>query len=121
MSVLLNCKGHVDSYLPLINDISLAKLGQQVKNENPLSRIMCFQVLGAALWYNSLLELQELEKWQVTHQVFLQWTLDSEKMEKWLPVLCAWPYVYNVAADVLASAVHHFLFTAANYIGSTNY
>lgn len=85
MSVLLNCKGHVDSYLPLINDITLAKLGQQVKNENPLSRIMCFQVLGAALWYNSLLELQELEKRQVTHQVVLQWTTDSEKMEKWLP------------------------------------
>mmetsp|Transcript_4901 Transcript_4901/g.7219 ORF Transcript_4901/g.7219 Transcript_4901/m.7219 type:complete len:1062 (+) Transcript_4901:138-3323(+) len=85
MSVLLNCKGQVDHYLPLVNDITLAKLGQQVKNKNPLTRIVCFQVLGAALWYNSLLELQELEKRVVTQQVFSQWIQDSDKMEKWLP------------------------------------
>ena len=85
MSVLLHCKGHIDAYLPLINDITLAKLGQQVKSENPLTRIVCFQVLGSALWYNPLLELQELEKRAVTQEVFSQWIQDSEKMEKWLP------------------------------------
>mmetsp|Transcript_46986 Transcript_46986/g.69588 ORF Transcript_46986/g.69588 Transcript_46986/m.69588 type:complete len:1060 (+) Transcript_46986:78-3257(+) len=85
MSVLLNCKGHIDSYISIINDITLAKLGQQVSAEIPLTRIACFQVLGAALFYNPLLQLQELEKRGVTQQVFSQWLNDSEKMERWLP------------------------------------
>ena len=85
MSILHSCRGGVDAYLPMMNDITLAKLGQQVNNEVPLTRIAIFQVLGSALYYNPQLELVELEKRGVTQQVFTQWIQDSEQMEKWLP------------------------------------
>jgi len=85
MSILHNCRGLVDAYVPMMNDIALAKLGQQVSAENPSTRIAVYQVLGSALYYNPQLELAELEKRGVTGQVFAQWTKDCEKMEKWLP------------------------------------
>eukprot|EP00566_Odontella_aurita_P002311 CAMPEP_0113571984 /NCGR_PEP_ID=MMETSP0015_2-20120614/25852_1 /TAXON_ID=2838 /ORGANISM="Odontella" /LENGTH=1096 /DNA_ID=CAMNT_0000474985 /DNA_START=725 /DNA_END=4015 /DNA_ORIENTATION=+ /assembly_acc=CAM_ASM_000160 len=85
MSVLHNCRGLVDAYLPMMNDIALAKLGQQVNAEVPLTRIAVFQVIGSALYYNPQLELAELEKRGVTQQLFAQWMKDCEKMEKWLP------------------------------------
>lgn len=85
MSILHSCSGSVDAYLPMMNDITLAKLGQQVNNEIPLTRIAIFQVIGSALYYNPQLELAELEKRGVTQQVFAQWLQDSEQMEKWLP------------------------------------
>ena len=85
MSILHSCGGSVDAYLPMMNDITLAKLGQQVNNEVPLTRIAIFQVIGSALYYNPQLELAELEKRGVTQQVFAQWVQDAEQMEKWLP------------------------------------
>lgn len=85
MSLLLNCKGMLDNYLPMINDHVLTKLGQQASSENPLTRISLFIVIAAALYYNPQLELAELEKRGVTLQVFLQWLKDSEEMERWLP------------------------------------
>ncbi|KAL7488624.1 hypothetical protein ACHAW6_014236 [Cyclotella cf. meneghiniana] len=84
MSVLHNCTGQIDSYLPTINDIVLRKLGQQVNAEIPLTRHVIFQVLGSALYYNPQLELAELEKRGVTHQVFSQWEKDLGGMDKWL-------------------------------------
>ncbi|KAL3779480.1 hypothetical protein HJC23_000039 [Cyclotella cryptica] len=84
MSVLHNCTGQVDNYLPTINDIVLRKLGQQVNAEIPLTRHVIFQVLGSALYYNPQLELAELEKRGVTHQVFSQWEKDLGGMDKWL-------------------------------------
>jgi len=85
MSILHNCRGLVDTYVPMMNDIVLAKLGQQVNADVPLTRIAIFQVLGSALFYNPQMELAELEKRGVTQQVFGQWTKDCEKMERWLP------------------------------------
>ena len=84
MSVLHNCTGQVDAYVPNINDIALAKLGTQVNAENPSSRHAVFQVLGSALYYNPELELQELEKRGVTQQVFTQWMKEIDCMESWL-------------------------------------
>ena len=84
MSVLHNCTGQVDNYVPVINDVSLAKLGQQVNAENPSTRHVIFQVLGSALYYNPELELRELEKRGVTHQVLTQWIKEIDSMEGWL-------------------------------------
>lgn len=84
MSVLHNCTGRVDEYLPTIIDVVLGKLGQQVNNEVPLTRLMIFQVLGSALYYNPQLTLAEFEKRTCTHQVFTQWMKDVDDMDKWL-------------------------------------
>ena len=84
LSVLHNCTGQVDSYLPTINDVVLAKLGQQVNAENAATRHSIFQVLGSALYYNPQLEVAELEKRGCTHQVMTQWIKDVDSMEKWL-------------------------------------
>ena len=84
MSVLDNCKGQVDKYLPAINDIVLKKLGQQVNAELPQTRHTIFQVLGSALYYNPQLELEEMEKRGVTQQIFSQWINDVPEMDKWL-------------------------------------
>lgn len=85
MSILHNCQGKVDNYLPFINEISLGKLGQQINTESPTSRVSVYQVLGSALYYNPHLELAELERRGVTQQVFSKWIEDSAKVERWLP------------------------------------
>jgi hypothetical protein len=85
MTILHNCPGKVDGYIPFMNEIALGKLGQQVNTEIPLTRFSIFQVLGSALYYQPQLELMELEKRSVTQQVFTQWIIDADKMERWLP------------------------------------
>lgn len=85
MSILHNCHGRVDAYIPFINEITLGKLGQQVNAEVPLTRISIYQVLGSALYYNPALELMELEKRGVTQQVLGRWIKDTEHMDRWLP------------------------------------
>ena len=84
MSVLHNCTGQVDQYLPVINDIVLAKFGQQVNAENPSTRHAIFQVLGSLLYYNPELELVELGKRGVAQQVLAQWIKETDSMEGWL-------------------------------------
>ncbi|KAL7574621.1 hypothetical protein ACA910_002972 [Epithemia clementina (nom. ined.)] len=85
MSILHNCIGKVDSYLPFFNELALGKLGQQISAPQALTRISVYQVLGSALYYNPQLELVELERRAVTGQVFSKWLQDIEHMEKWLP------------------------------------
>ena len=85
MSILHNCIGKVDSYLPFFNELALGKLGQQISSQQALTRISVYQVLGSALYYNPQLELVELERRGVTGQVFSKWLQDIEHMEKWLP------------------------------------
>lgn len=85
MSILHNCIGKVDSYLPFFNELALGKLGQQISAAQALTRISVYQVLGSALYYNPQLELVELERRAVTGQVFSKWLQDIERMEKWLP------------------------------------
>ena len=69
----------------MINGIMLAKLGQQVNADVPLTRISIFQVLGLVLFYNLQMELAELESRAVTQQFFGHCTKDCEKMDRWLP------------------------------------
>jgi hypothetical protein len=85
MGVLHNCPGKIDSYIPFINEVVLGKLGQQVNEDVPLTRISIYQVLGSALYYQPHLELLELEKRGVTQQVFGKWIADMEKIDKYLP------------------------------------
>lgn len=85
MSLLHNCQGKIDMYIPIINEIVLGKLGQQVNSEAPTTRLSIFQVLGSALYYNPQLELVELEKRGVTQQVFQRWMKDTEAMDRHLP------------------------------------
>merc|ERR1712238_141249 len=60
-----------------------------VVNANiPLTRISIYQVLGSALYYNPQLQLAELEKREVTQQVFQKWMADAETKDmsdRWLP------------------------------------
>jgi importin-7 len=85
MCILHNCPGKVDAYIPFINEITLGKLGQQVNAEAPFTRISIYQVLGSSLYYHPALELIELEKRDVTQQVFSKWMSDTEKIDRWLP------------------------------------
>lgn len=85
LSILHSCPGQVDAYFPMINEIVLGKLGQQVNAEIPLTRIAVYQVLGSALYYNPVMELTELEKRGVTQQVFGKWIADAESIDKFLP------------------------------------
>jgi hypothetical protein len=85
MCILHHCPGKVDAYIPYLNEIVLAKLGQQVNAEVPITRISIYQVLGSALYYNPTLELVELEKRGVTQQVLTKWMQDADSMDRWLP------------------------------------
>ena len=85
MSLMHNLPGKIDGYIPIINEVSLGKLGQQVNADVPVTRISIYQVLGSALHYNPELELVELEKRGVTQQVFTTWIKDAEAMDLWLP------------------------------------
>ena len=49
MTILQYCKGHIDAYVSLINDITLAKLGQQLNADTLLTRISVMQVIASAL------------------------------------------------------------------------
>ena len=66
MGVLHNYHGLVGIYLPMMNNIVLANLGQHVSAVIPLTWIAIFQVLGLALFYNTHLELAEQENRGVT-------------------------------------------------------
>jgi len=85
MSLLHNCPGRIDMYIPIINEISLGKLGQQVNSESALTRVSIYQIIGSAFYYNSQQELVELEKRGVTQQVLAKWIKDAETMDRWLP------------------------------------
>jgi hypothetical protein len=95
LSILLNCKGitgadgvTVDAYIPMLNDLVLAKLAS-LSTDQPLTRATCWSVLGAAFYYNPVLQLQQLEARQVTSQLLTQWMTDVSTtpvmQEKWMP------------------------------------
>ena len=85
MRILHNCRGLVDTYLPMMNNIMLANLGQNVSVAITLTFISVLQVLGLELFYNPQLELYEQDNRGVVQQVLGQWTKDCENMEIWLP------------------------------------
>lgn len=85
MCMLHSLPGQIDMYIPIINEISLGKLGGVINSEMPFTRIAVYQVLASALYYNPVIELAELEKRQVTTQVFTKWMTDAEGFDRWLP------------------------------------
>jgi len=85
MTILHCCKGQVDAYVPLINEICLAKLAKAATAKRALTRVSVYQVLASSLFYNPQLQLQEFEKRGVTEQVFGLWINDANEIEKWLP------------------------------------
>ena len=62
MIILTNFQGLVYTWLPMMNNIVLADMGQHVSDAIPLTWITIFQVLGLALFYNTHLELSEQDK-----------------------------------------------------------
>lgn len=84
MTILHNCHGLIDNYIPAINEEILGCLRQSTDEKEHLTRIAMFQVIGSALHYNPKLELEELEKRGVTEDVFTLWIKDSDQMESWL-------------------------------------
>ena len=80
-----NYRGLVEKYLPMMNNIVLAKMGQHVSASIPLTWINIFQVLILALFYNTYLGLDEKDNRGVIQQDFGHWTNDYENMYSWLP------------------------------------
>jgi len=108
MGVLHNCTGRINAYLPYINEICLAKLGHQVNEESPVTRISIYQVLGSALYYDAQLELVELEKRGVTAQVFAKWLADVPQLKRhWAQKLTVLGFtsLVNLPVSVLPASV----------------
>ena len=120
MSVLHNCTGRVDSYIPIINDVVLAKLALLIDVENSATRHVLYQVLGSLLYYNPELELHELDKRGVTSHVFAQWMKEVDGMDGWLtrkmtvlgflsmlriPALTLLPHVGTMLPNIISMSV----------------
>ncbi|EDO49266.1 predicted protein [Nematostella vectensis] len=80
---ILQCRGHMDQWLPFFVEAALERLTREVKGSE--LRTMCLQVAIAALYYNSPLLLSILDKLQfpnsqeaVTAQFFSQWVHDAD-------------------------------------------
>ena len=80
MSILHNCRGFVDTYLPIINNMMLVKLWEYVSTTIPLTFIAIFQVWVSLLFYNPHLELAGQYNRGVMLQVFGHCTKTCEKM-----------------------------------------
>ena len=72
MGIMHNWHGLVCTYLPMITNIVLAKLGQHVSAVIPLTWIIIFQLLGLALFYHPQQELAKKEKRGIIQPVFGQ-------------------------------------------------
>jgi len=81
--VLIQCKGQVDSAIPLFVELALERLTKEVKTSE--LRTMCLQVVIAAIYYNPVLLLETLEKMHlpnstesITAQFLKQWLHDTD-------------------------------------------
>lgn len=81
--VLIQCKGQVDSAVPLFVELALQRLTKEVKTSE--LRTMCLQVVIAAIYYNPALLLETLEKMHlpnstesITAQFLKQWLHDTD-------------------------------------------
>ena len=88
-SILLNCKGGVDEYLPIINHLLLEKLTKVGADKLPHTRIAILQCLGCAFFYNADLQMAELEKRSYGGKIVGLWFKEKEGIcEKWLACKC---------------------------------
>ncbi|XP_049297694.1 importin-7 [Anopheles funestus] len=58
--IILQCKGHIDDFIPSFVELALMRLTREVKTSE--LRTMCLQVVIAAIYYNPTLLLEILEK-----------------------------------------------------------
>uniref|UniRef100_A0A182SKU9 Importin-7/11-like TPR repeats domain-containing protein n=1 Tax=Anopheles maculatus TaxID=74869 RepID=A0A182SKU9_9DIPT len=58
--IILQCKGHIDDFIPSFVELALLRLTREVKTSE--LRTMCLQVVIAAIYYNPTLLLEILEK-----------------------------------------------------------
>uniref|UniRef100_A0A182JP08 Importin N-terminal domain-containing protein n=1 Tax=Anopheles christyi TaxID=43041 RepID=A0A182JP08_9DIPT len=58
--IILQCKGHIDDFIPSFVELALMRLTREVKTSE--LRTMCLQVVIAAIYYNPSLLLDILEK-----------------------------------------------------------
>ncbi|XP_058126531.1 importin-7 [Anopheles ziemanni] len=58
--IILQCKGHIDDFIPSFVELALMRLTREVKTSE--LRTMCLQVVIAAIYYNPTLLLDILEK-----------------------------------------------------------
>ncbi|KAI9004065.1 putative nonsense-mediated mRNA decay protein [Gaertneriomyces semiglobifer] len=73
-AVLLNLRGHVDSYIPRIVDLALAHLAKGAKGfKRPAFKVRCIEIIVNALFYNPSGTLAVLEERGATTAVFELW------------------------------------------------
>ncbi|CAH1785309.1 unnamed protein product [Owenia fusiformis] len=81
--ILLQCKEHVDSAIPTFLELALERLTREIRTSE--LRTMCLQVVIAALYYNTAMTLEILEKISlpnttesISSQFFKQWLHDTD-------------------------------------------
>lgn len=82
--IILQCKGRIDQCIPIFVELVLQRLTREIKTSE--LRIMCLQVVIAALYYNPPLLLETLNKLQlpipsnesITSQFIRQWIHDAD-------------------------------------------
>ncbi|XP_059474661.1 importin-7 isoform X2 [Neocloeon triangulifer] len=82
--IILQCKGHIDQFIPPIVELVLMRLTKEVKSSE--LRAMCLQVVIAALYYNPELlfrilndvKLPQAPNDSVTSHFINQWLLDTD-------------------------------------------
>ncbi|XP_017479021.1 PREDICTED: importin-7 [Rhagoletis zephyria] len=76
--IILQCKGQIDSVIPMFVELALSRLTREVQSSE--LRTMCLQVVIAALYYNPQLLLTILEKMsQPTNE-----SISSHFIKQWL-------------------------------------
>ncbi|XP_039964309.1 importin-7 isoform X1 [Bactrocera tryoni] len=80
--IILQCKGQIDSVIPMFVELALSRLTREVQSSE--LRTMCLQVVIAALYYNPQLLLTVLEKMSqpnnesISSHFIKQWLHDTD-------------------------------------------
>ncbi|XP_067646959.1 importin-7 [Eurosta solidaginis] len=80
--IILQCKGQIDSVIPMFVELALSRLTREVQSSE--LRTMCLQVVIAALYYNPQLLLNILEKMSqpnngsISSHFIKQWLHDTD-------------------------------------------
>lgn len=80
--IILQCKGQIDSVIPMFVELALSRLTREVQSSE--LRTMCLQVVIAALYYNPQLLLSILDKMPqpngepISSHFIKQWILDTD-------------------------------------------
>eukprot|EP00026_Physarum_polycephalum_P001519 Phypoly_transcript_01521.p1 GENE.Phypoly_transcript_01521~~Phypoly_transcript_01521.p1 ORF type:complete len:1104 (+),score=247.66 Phypoly_transcript_01521:276-3314(+) len=70
-SMLHNCKGRVDRFLPEMISLAVQRLNTEIESDE--FKVLLIEVVANALYYNPVLALQILESQGTTQAVFAKW------------------------------------------------